>query len=147
MGEEAFAAGSAESELEQASGEPVMVGDERGKLGWVFLTNDRILFTQQKFAATGAGGALGALAADQLQKRSEKKSGGPREVAVLADVRGGGPQSRRFLPDLYELRLADGSNVRLSKKLGQKWEPTIRRLVAERHGRTVTDEGDGWRAD
>jgi len=148
MTDDLYAPGTAEVEIEREKGQPVMVDDERGKLGWVMLTNDRILFTHQKFAAGPGGGALPSLVAGTLQKRSEKKAGGPREVAALADVRAGTPVKRRMLPDLYELSLADGSTCRLSAKLGKKWSPTIRRLLTERHGRTVVDEGgDSWRAE
>jgi hypothetical protein len=147
MSDDAYAPGTAEVEIEREGGQPVMADEERGKLGWVMLTNDRILFTHQKFAAGPGGGALPALVAGKLQKRSEKKAGGPREVARLTDVRGGKPVKRRLLPDLYELALADGSTCRLSAKLGKKWSPTIQRLVAERHGRTVVEDGEhAWRA-
>jgi hypothetical protein len=148
VGEEAFARGTGEVELERHKGIAVSVGGERGKMGSVMLTNDRILFTQQKFMNTGQGGALGALVVDQLQKRSEKRAGGPREVLKLADIRSARTNKRRMLPDLYEFTLADGSTSWLSKEMRKRWDDTIRRLLAERHGRTVIDDGEGgWRVE
>lgn len=148
MAEEAFAPGAEESEIDRRSGAAVSVGGERGKLGWVMLTNDRILFTQQKFASTGGAGALGALVVDQLQKRSERKAGGPSEVLKLADVRAAKLKKRRLLPDLYEFTLADGSTCWTSKDIRKHWDSLIRRLLTERHGRTVIDDGaDGWRVE
>jgi hypothetical protein len=136
----------AETQIDLRRGEPLMLEDTRGKLGTIVLTSDRILFTQQKFASTTGGGALAALVAGQLQKRSERKAGGPLEVCALTEIRGGAPAKRKFLPDLYEFTLDDGSSFRVSLKTGEAWEPTIRGLLAERHGRTAFDEGDGsWR--
>jgi hypothetical protein len=146
--EDPFAPGAPEAEIERLKGQPVMVDGERGKLGWVMLTNDRILFTHQKFAAGGTAGALGGLVAAGLQKRSEKKAGGPREVVVLSKVTGAQPVKRRMLADLWELEMADGSTCRLAAKTGKKWDPTIRRLLTDRHGKTVVEEGEGaWRVE
>ena len=148
MDEQAFSPEASEIELAVRGGEPLMLEGQRGKLGTLVLTNDRILFTHQKFAASAGGGVLAVLVAGELQRRSEKKAGGPMEVAAISEIRGGAPAKRRFLPDLYELRLDDGSSFRISLKQGERWEPAIRRLLAERHGRALSDEGDGgWRAD
>jgi hypothetical protein len=147
MADDAFAPGTPEGELEQRGGIAVSVRGERGKMGTVVLTNDRLLFTQQKFATAG-GGVLAAVAADQLQKRYERKSGGPREVLALAGLRGAGLKRRRLLPDLYEFTLDDGSTCWVSRDLRETWDPTIRRLLAERHQRRVVDDGeDGWRVE
>ena len=148
MDEAAFSLDAPETELEVRGGEPLMLEGERGKLGTLVLTNDRILFTQKKFVSASGGGALAALVAGGLQRRSEKKAGGPMEVALIAEIRGGAPAKRKFLPDLYAFTLEAGSGFRVSLKNGERWEPTIRRLLSDRHGRTVSDEGDGaWRAD
>lgn len=147
MQEEAFAPGAPEVELEQRRGIAVSVRGERGKMGTAVLTNDRILFTQQKFAAAG-GGLLEAVVADQLQKRHERKAGGPQEVLALAELRGARMNRRRLLPDLYEFTLADGSTCWLSRDVRKTWDPAIRRLLVERHGRTVVDDGEGgWRVE
>jgi hypothetical protein len=97
-------------------------------------------------AVEGERGKMGSGAA--LQDRHEKKAGGPREIVRLAEVRGARRQRRRMLLDLYELTLADGTRCRVHRKLLKKWDPTIRRLMVERHGLAITDHGpDGWRSE
>jgi hypothetical protein len=141
----AFAPDTPEVEIDRIDGMPVMVDGERGRMGDVVLTNDRILYGE-KFGPTG--NVLGDLAASALEVRSEKKAGGPRVAARLADVRGAKLQRRRLLPDLYVLTLEGGSRCRTHRKLRRKWDDTIRRLLTERHGLAVVDEGaDGWRAE
>jgi hypothetical protein len=63
---------------------------------------------------------------------------------TLAEVRGARPVKRRFLPDLYEFTMADGSTCRIAAKTSKNWTPTIRRLLTERHGLNVYDDGDHW---
>jgi hypothetical protein len=146
VGDDAFTPGTGEVDLDHQGGVAVSIRGERGKMGTAILTNDRILFTQQKFAAAG-GGALAALAADRLQQRSEKKSG-PREVLALTEVTGARRNRRRFLPDLYEFTLNDGSTSWLSENMRERWDAQIRRLLAERHGRSTVDEADeAWRVE
>ena len=148
MGDEVFTPGTDEAEVEVRKGSAVSIGGERGKMGTVVLTNDRILFTQQKFAQSGTGGVLGALVIDQLQKRSERKAGGPTEVFALPEVRKAYLKKRRMLPDLYEFELDDGSTCWFSKDIRKHWDGTIRRLLSARPGRTVVDDGDdAWRVD
>jgi hypothetical protein len=119
---------------------------ERGKIGFVTLTNDRILFSQQKFDSAPGTGAVAALVAHQLQKRSEKKSGGPREVLSLADIRSAKKIRRPLRGDLYEFTLADGSTCGVGGSAGKPWDPKLRRLLTERHGRTLADDAeDAWR--
>ena len=131
--------------MDRIDGMPVMVDGERGRMGDVVLTNDRILYGE-KFGPTG--NLIGDLAASALETRSEKKAGGPRIAARLADVRAASLQRRRLLPDLYVLTLEDGSRCRTHRKLRKKWDGTIRRLLTERHGLTVVHEGaDGWQAE
>jgi hypothetical protein len=142
VGGDAFIPGTPEVELEKLSGQPVMREGERGKLGWIVLTNDRVLFTDQKFVSTGSEGVLGDLAVQLLQKRSEKKAGGPRAVVELAELRSAQDVKRRLLADLYEFTMADGSTCRVSKTVRDKWSATIRRLLTERHGRSLVDEGE-----
>ena len=148
MNDEAFVPGTPEADVEVRRGEPLLLEGQRGKLGTMVLTNDRILWTHQKFASTAGGGVLAELVAQQLQKRSERKAGGPMEVCQLAEVTSATPVKRRFLPDLYELGLSDGSSFRISVGLRKAWDPIIRRLLTDRHGRTISDGGDGsWRAE
>jgi hypothetical protein len=145
MGEEAYTPGSPEVELAREGGQPIKLEEERGKLGWVMLTNDRVLFTHQKFGSSPGGGAIAGGVAAALQKRSEKKAGGPRELFQLSEVGSGEPVKRRLLPDMFQFNLTDGLTCRLSDGLGEKWGPMIRRLLVERHGLIVADDGaGGW---
>jgi hypothetical protein len=61
---------------------------------------------------------------------------------------------RGFAPDEPEAKLdevptqPDGSACRVGKHLGERWEPTIHRLLTERHQRSVVNEGaSGWRVE
>jgi hypothetical protein len=145
MGEELYAPGTPEEEIERRAKVLVMPGDGRGKIGYAMLTNDRILFQQQKWDAGPGGGALTALVADRLQKRSEAKSGGPREIVPLANVTAVRMIRRRLRGDVYEFTLDDGSTCAVGADAAKKWNPTILRLLAERHGKAVSkDEQDSW---
>jgi hypothetical protein len=127
---------------------PVFVSGERGKMGLVVLTNDRIVFTDKTFGGP-TGNIIGDLAGSAVQSRKDKKGGGggPRELLRLSDLRGGRMQRRRLLPNLYELTLADGSTCRTHRRMRKRWDDNIRRLLSERHGLTVADDGAGWRAE
>ena len=147
LNDAAFAVGTPEVEIDRQDGMPIKLEGESGKMGNLTLTNDRILFVHQKFGTSGSESAAGMVLAGALQGRSEQKAGGPREIVRLAEVRGGRLQHRRLVPNLYELTLADGSTCRMHRKLRKKWDATIRRLVAERHGAAMVEDGeDGWRA-
>ena len=143
VADDAFSPESPEIQLDQRGGTGVVIQGERGKLGWVALTNDRVLFTQQKFAASPGTGVLAAAVARGLQKRSEKKAGGPREVFSLTEVRSARFVKRRWpLGDVYEFTLADDTTCGLGKSLLKAWDAQIRRLLTERHSRTVVDDGE-----
>ncbi|MEA2167381.1 MAG: hypothetical protein QOF76_681 [Solirubrobacteraceae bacterium] len=139
MDEAAFAAGTPEVELDRRDGMPMYLEGEKNDMGDLTLTNDRILFVSNKAGPTG--NLIGDLIGSALQGDQKK-----HEIAHLTDLRGGGIQSRRLIPDLYELTLADGRSLRIHRKLYEKWDSTIRRALAERHGVTVTEDGDAWRA-
>jgi len=145
MDDAAFAPDTPEVEIFRKDGTPVAIEGERGKMGEIMLTNERILLTHESFGPSGTlVGGIVELAAEGVANRGAK---GPREIVRLSQLRAGGTQRRRMIPDLYMLTLADGSTVRLHRVLRKKWDPTIRRLISERHGLTVTDDGDGWRAE
>jgi hypothetical protein len=137
--EAAFAPGASEVELDRRTGMPLYVQGEKNDMGDLTLTNDRILFVSNKFGASG--NVVGDLIGGALQGAQ-----GKHEIARVVDLRGGRMQKRRLVPDLYELTLADGRSVRTHRKLHKKWDATIRRLLADRHGATVTEDGDGWHA-
>ena len=140
MDEGAFAPGTTEVELDRRTGMPLYVQGEKNDMGDLTLTNDRILFVSNKLGHTG--NLIGDLIGSALQGDQEK-----REIVRLRDLRGGRMQSRRLIPDLYELTLADGRTVRIHRKLRKKWDATIRRLLTDRHAAKVTEDGDAWRAE
>lgn len=149
MQDEVFSPDAPETQLDQRGGTGVVIQGERGKLGWLTLTNDRVLFTHQKFAASPGTGALAAGVAAALQKRSEKKAGGPREVFSLTEVSSARFVKRRWpLGDLYEFTLTNGATCGLGKSLLAAWDAHIRRLISERHGRTVVEDGShSWHVE
>jgi hypothetical protein len=136
----AFAPGTPEVELDRRNGMPVYVQGEKNDMGDLTLTNDRILFVSNKLGHTG--NLIGDLIGSALQGDQEK-----HEIVRLRDLRGGRMQSRRLIPNLYELTLADGRTVRVHRKLRKKWDATIRRLLTDRHAAKVTEDGDAWRAE
>ena len=150
MGDEAFMAGSREVELDRVGSQPVWIEGKRAKLGVLILTNDRILFIEGSFGAGGAG-LTDALIVSVVSAAGEKlaePTAKAQEVVVLVHVRGGHVAPRRLLADLYEFTLADGSTRRIGKRLAERWESTIRRLLAERHQRSLMSEGNhGWRVE
>ena len=135
-----FAPGTDEVEVDRRTGMPVYIQGEKNDMGDLTLTNDRILFISNKLGASGT--LIGDLIGSALQGEQKK-----HEIVRLADLRGGRMQSRRLVPDLYELTLADGRTVRVHRKLRKKWDTTIRRLLTDRHGAKVTDDGEGWRVE
>lgn len=148
MADEAFGAGSPEAEIDRRSKVLVMPHDAGGKISYVILTNDRILFSRQLFASPGEGGLTALLAERGIQKAYDKKSGGPTELVAFADVRAAKKVRRPLRGDIYEFTLADGATCALGASAGKHWEPQIRRLLTERHGRTVVDDGDNaWRVE
>ena len=140
MDEASFAPDAPEAELDRRTGMPVYIQGEKNDMGDLTLTNDRILFVSNKLGATG--NLIGDLVGSALQGEQKK-----HEIVRLPELRAGGLQKRRLVPDLYELKLADGRSVRVHRKLRKKWDATIRRLLTERHGVTVTEDGDAWRAE
>ena len=136
----AFAPGTPEVEIDRRTGMPLFIQHEKNDMGDLTLTNDRILFVSNKLGSSG--NLIGDLIGSALQGDQKK-----HEIVRLPDLRGGRMQSRRLVPDLYELTLADGRSVRMHRKLRKRWDATIRRLLTDRHGVTVTEDGDAWRAE
>ena len=119
---------------------------QRGKICHVTLTTDRILFSQQRFMATPGAGLLEAVVAGKLEQLVQKHSGGPYEVLRLADVRAVRRIRRPLRGDVYEFELADGTKVAIGASAMKRWDGRVRELLSDRHGRTVSDDGDGgWR--
>lgn len=145
MDDTVFAPGTPEVEIDRRSGLPVAMEGEKGRMGEVVLTNDRILMGDR---VQGTGTLVGEIAAAAVEAGVQRKAGGPgpHELVRLSDVRGARMQRRRLIPDLYELTLADGRTCRLHRSLRRHWDTDIRRLVAQRHGLAVTEDAEGWRA-
>jgi hypothetical protein len=139
MSDDPYVAGTPEADVDVAKGCAVEVNDERGRRGDVTLTNDRLLFGNPSSGPV-TGNLLGDLAGSLLTGSHD-----PGVLLTLPEVRSGGVRKRRLLPDLYEFTQADGATCRLPMKQGRKWEVLVRRLLTERHGRTVVDDGDGWK--
>jgi hypothetical protein len=148
MAADVFGAGLPEGEVERRSKVLVMPHGQRGMIAHVILTNDRILFSRQLFASPGEGGLAALLVERQIQKQYDEGSGGPTELLALADIRSAKKLRRPLRGDLYEFTLEDGSTGGLGASAGKTWDPQIRRLLTERHGRSVVDDGDtGWRVE
>jgi hypothetical protein len=99
---------------------PLFVQGEKNDMGDLTLTNDRILFVSNKLGHSG--NIIGDLIGGALEGKQ-----GKHEITRLADLRAGRMQNRRVVPDL--------------------WDATIRRLLTQRHGAAVTEDGDAWRAE
>jgi hypothetical protein len=144
MDEAAFAPDAPEAKLDQLPSQPVWVQGKRAKIGSIALTNDRILFVEGASGA-GEGGLIESLLSAPLEMLAEAKERA-RVVVTLPQLTGGTVVPRRLVADLYEFTHADGSKCRVGKHIGERWEPTIHRLLTERHGRSVSREGTaGWR--
>jgi hypothetical protein len=139
----AYSPGAPETDIDHAEGCPAEVNDGRGRRGDLTLTNDHIRFGVPKHGPT-TGNIIGDLAAGALEHSSSSKQ--PDVLLTIAEVRAAGTRKRRLLPDLYEFTQADGDTCRFPMKQGRKWEPIVRRLLVERHGCTVVDDGShAWR--
>jgi hypothetical protein len=148
MTDDAFSPGSPETEIDRRNKVLVMPPGRRGMIAYVMLTNDRILFGRQLFVNPGGAGLLDLVVERQIQKQYDKKAGGPSELLTLTDIRSAKKIRRPLRGDLYEFELSDGTTCGLGASAGKHWDADIRRLLSERHRRTVVDEDAGsWRAE
>ncbi|HEV7191996.1 MAG TPA: hypothetical protein VGN35_02240 [Jatrophihabitantaceae bacterium] len=107
------------------------------KMGHATLTNERLLFFQQKFMAGVAGGALGAAISESLARRSD--AGGPLLVVSLDSIRRVQREKKLLGKDRIVLTTDTGSYTFSD---GWKvWSPLLREALAARFGRTVVDDG------
>lgn len=138
--ESAFQPGTPETDLEEHRGVLVR-GGLKNKMGRAKLTNDRILFFDQKYntvGATAAGGLLAGLVAAKLEKRHAQK--GPLLDIPLTDVTRVERATKGRNKDLIIVE-AGGEQHRFNEGYSA-WDPLLRRLLQERHGRTVVVESD-----
>jgi hypothetical protein len=146
MDEQAFAPDASEAKLDEVPTQPLWVDGKRAKVGSLALTNDRILFVKDVGGAGGAGLVESILAApgEVLAASTERA----QVVVALPLLTRARVVPRRLVADLYEFTLSDGSTCRVGKHVGKRWEPTIHRLLTERHQRSIVNEGNaGWRVE
>jgi len=145
MDDQAFQQGTPETLLHDQATVLMAGGPFKNKRGHAHLTNDRVLFMDQRFDPAGAGAAGGALAgalAERLERRRKERP--PMVDFPLTDITRVSHEKKLTVRDILviqtaagETRFANGYNA---------WNPLLRRALTERHGRTVVDEGpDAWR--
>lgn len=141
--EAAFLPGTPEVELEEHR--DVLAGQGWPKMGRALLTNDRIVFVDQKFnegAAAASGGILAGIVAARLQKRHEKK--GPALDVPVTSITRVARETKRRNNKILVLELGD--TERKLNESYERWEPLLRRLLVERHGGNLVEDGqDAWR--
>ena len=135
--EDAFAPGTPEVEIEQHA-TALLTDGMKATMGRAILTNDRVLFVDKKFDG-GVGGAVGGPIADRLQKKHE--AGGPLlDLPLEAIVRVS--QAKKLLNKDIIVLETDSGEHRLNDGF-TKLDSLLRRLLTERFGRTITEEGPG----
>ncbi|MFN2593896.1 MAG: hypothetical protein ABR579_03280 [Actinomycetota bacterium] len=145
MDEQAFAPGTPEVELNNQATVLMAGGPLKNKRGHAILTNDHILFLDQRFSAqqsAAVGGVLAGLLAEGLEKLRKEKP--PLVDLQLAEVTRVSLIKKMTVRDIIVIESASGATQFAN---GYKvWEPLLRRALTERHGRTVTEDGsDAWR--
>ena len=133
MDDQAFQPGTPEQVLHEQATVLMAGGPFTNKRGNAFLTNDRILFSDVKFDADQIGGAL----AGWLE--SFRKERPPMVDMPLADVTKVWHLKKLTVRDIIVVESSSGE-ARFSTGYGA-WTPLLRRVLQERHGRTVVDDG------
>jgi len=145
MDEDAFRPSTREVELHNQATVLMASGPISNKRGNALLTNDRVLFTDQRFnaaMATGVGGVLAGSLAAQLEKL--RKEHPPLVDLSLTDVTRISHVTKLTVRDILVIETA-GGETRLANGF-KAWSPLLRRALTERHGRTVDEDGqDAWR--
>jgi hypothetical protein len=144
MDEQAFRSGTAEELLHDQQTVLISGGPLKNKRGHAHLTNDRVLFMDQRFNPSQAGAVGGMLAgalAEQLEKRRKERP--PMVDLPLTDITRVSHVKKLTVRDILVIETAAGE-TRFANGF-QAWNPLLRRVLTERHGRTVVDEGpDAW---
>jgi len=144
MDEDAFQTGTPEDLLHDQATVLMAGGSLKNKRGHAHLTNDRVLFMDQRFdpkQAGAVGGALAGALAEQLEKRRKERP--PMVDFPLTDITRVSHVTKLTVRDILVIETAAGE-TRFSTGF-KEWNPLLRRALTERHGRTVVDDGpDGW---
>jgi hypothetical protein len=145
MDEHAFRPGTPEDLLHDQATVLISGGPLKNKRGHAHLTNDRVLFMDQRFDATQAqavGGMLAGALAEQLERRRKERP--PMVDLRLTDITRVSHVKKLTVRDILVIETASGE-TRFANGF-QSWNPLLRRALTERHRRTVVDEGpDSWK--
>ena len=129
-------------ELELATKQTALVAGVAGtKMGTAIVTSERILFVDTKFMGGVAGGVVGTVIADALQKRHEQ--GGPYAEIPLASI----TSLRREKKLLNKDRIAVGTTDReyLFNDGWKELSPVLKEALVARHRRQVVEQApDSW---
>jgi hypothetical protein len=144
MDDDAFRPGAPELPLHDMATVLMASGPLKNKRGHAHLTNDRIFFSDRRFDAAAAGGAGGALAgatASAFEKLRKERP--PMVDFPLTDVTRVAHVTKLTVRDILVIETAAGE-TRFANGF-KEWSPSLRRVLTERHGRTLADDGeDGW---
>ncbi|MEA2477369.1 MAG: hypothetical protein QOC87_1568 [Actinomycetota bacterium] len=145
MDDQSFAPGTPEAELNNQVTVLMAGGPLKNKRGHAILTNDRVLFFDQRFNAqqsAAVGGILAGLLAQGLEKARGTKP--PIVDMPLTDIAHVSHVTKMTVRDILVI---EGPNGTIQFAQGYKtWEPLLRRALTERHDRTIVEDGSGsWK--
>jgi hypothetical protein len=145
MDEQAFLPGTPEDLLDDQATVLISGGPLKSMRGHAHITNDRVLFMDQRFNPTqsaAVGGVLAGVLAEQLEKRRKERP--PMVDFPLTDITRVSHVTKLTVRDILVIETAAGE-TRFANGF-KAWNPLLRRALTERHGRTVIDEGpDAWK--
>ena len=132
--DQAFAAGTPETELADLSTVLMGGGPLSNKRGHALLTNDRLLFSDQRFAPAQAGAIGGPLAGALAEALERRRRGRPPLLDFpLTDIARVSHVTKLTVRDILVID-AGGTEYRFAQGF-KAWNPLLRRVLAERHGR------------
>ena len=147
MDDQAFTPGAPETQLDNQQTVLMAGGPFTNKRGQALLTNDRVLFLDQRFNPEQAGAIGGGLAealAGALEKRRQAKGKEPYLDLPLTSITRVSHKPKLTVRDIIVIE-ADGQEYRFAQGF-KSWSPLLRRVLTERHGRTIVDDGgSAWR--
>ena len=145
MDENAFQPGTPEDLLHDQATVLMAGGALKNKRGHAHLTNDRILFMDQRFnpeQAGAVGGALAGALANALEKRRKERP--PMVDMPLTDITRVSHVKKLTVRDILVIETAAGQTQFANG--WQAWNPLLKRALTERHGRKIEDEGpEAWK--